>query len=135
MVQGREPMKVSQSAFLGILSEKVSREQRTSAQLSSAWNHSDNSREQWNTNPKEGKSKHSGFRIQGRDLFGRLLLQVLQYSLSAGTDVEFLVDVSEVRTNGFDAEEKLVGNLFVMISLRQIGQDFHFPIRQVFSFF
>jgi hypothetical protein len=34
--------------------------------------------------------------------------------------VKFLVDVSEVSTNGFDAKEELIGDLFIMVSFGKV---------------
>ena len=49
--------------------------------------------------------------------------------------MEFFVDVSEVRANSLNAKEQLVGDFFVVVTLGEVREDFHFPTRKILRLF
>ncbi len=66
-----------------------------------------------------------------KSVIGSLCFHTLQQSLCPGSDLEFLIDLTNMGSDGFYADEELNGNLLVQISFRQVAQDFFFPDSEV----
>ncbi len=60
-----------------------------------------------------------------------LFTEKLHHCLGAGANVEFFVNSVEVRANGLNADEQLIGNFLVPIAFRKEGEDFFFTACEV----
>ena len=59
-----------------------------------------------------------------------LLPEVLYNCFRAGTNVELIIDYSQMTANRFDADEQRLGNLFVAKSFRKVGENLFLSSRQ-----